>query len=134
MPTTRFGMTLDAIEQLIRQYVAEALAAREANSNNGNENRNEVENHNEVNGGIGGVAPVVKACLARWFENMESVFRINNCAIDLQVKFATCTLVDSALTWWNSHVQTIGIDEAYVMSWKDLMKLMIKVYCPRNEI
>ncbi|GJR40753.1 pentatricopeptide repeat-containing protein [Tanacetum coccineum] len=30
--------------------------------------------------------------------------------------------------------RTIGIDEAYEMSWKDLMKLIIDVYCPRNEI
>ncbi|GJZ11869.1 putative reverse transcriptase domain-containing protein [Tanacetum coccineum] len=44
-----------------------------------------------------------------------------------QVKFTTCTLLDGALTWWNSHVQTIGIDEAYEMPWKDLMKLMIEV-------
>ncbi|GJZ82799.1 putative reverse transcriptase domain-containing protein [Tanacetum coccineum] len=29
---------------------------------------------------------------------------------------------------------TIGIDEAYEIPWKDLMKLMIDVYCPRNEI
>ncbi|GJU24077.1 hypothetical protein Tco_1162698 [Tanacetum coccineum] len=27
-----------------------------------------------------------------------------------------------------------NIDEAYEMSWKDLMKLMIDVYCLRNEI
>nr|GEX92419.1 reverse transcriptase domain-containing protein [Tanacetum cinerariifolium] len=30
--------------------------------------------------------------------------------------------------------RTIVIDEAYEMSWKDFMKLMIDVYCPRNEI
>ncbi|GJZ03513.1 hypothetical protein Tco_0536788 [Tanacetum coccineum] len=30
-------------------------------------------------------------------------------------------------------VQIVGIDEAYGMSWKDLMKLMIEVYWPRNE-
>nr|GEZ32472.1 hypothetical protein [Tanacetum cinerariifolium]GFA52638.1 hypothetical protein [Tanacetum cinerariifolium] len=41
---------------------------------------------------------------------------------------------DGALTWWNSHVQTIRIDEAYEMPWKDLMKLMIEVYFLRNEI
>ncbi|GJW71110.1 hypothetical protein Tco_0128027 [Tanacetum coccineum] len=29
---------------------------------------------------------------------------------------------------------TTGIDKAYEMPWKDLMKLMIEVYCPRNEI
>ncbi|GJR83347.1 reverse transcriptase domain-containing protein [Tanacetum coccineum] len=72
--------------------------------------------------------------LARWFKKMESVFRISNCSPNSQVKFATCTLLDGALTWWNSHVQTIGVDEAYEMPWKDLMKLMIDVYCPRNEI
>ncbi|GJS34604.1 hypothetical protein Tco_0532986 [Tanacetum coccineum] len=155
MPTTRSGMTLEAIKQQIGQRVAEALAARETNPNNGNENRNEAGNRNEVNGGVRGVTPVARACtykdflncqprnfrgtkgvvgLARWFEKMESVFRINNYATDPLVKFATCTLVDGALTWWNSHVQTIGIDEAYGMPWKDLMKLIIEVYYSRNEI
>ncbi|GKB05137.1 reverse transcriptase domain-containing protein [Tanacetum coccineum] len=57
-----------------------------------------------------------------------------NCPPNSQVKFATCTLLDEALTWWNSYVQTIGIDEAYELPWKDLVKLMIDVYCPRNKI
>ncbi|GKD04775.1 putative reverse transcriptase domain-containing protein [Tanacetum coccineum] len=65
---------------------------------------------------------------------MEYVYHINNCPVDSQVKFSTCTLLDGALTWWNSHVQTVGIDEAYEISWKDLMKLMIEVYYPKNEI
>nr|GEY05740.1 hypothetical protein [Tanacetum cinerariifolium] len=39
--------------------------------------------------------------LTRWIEKMESVFNINGCAIENQVKFATCTLLDAALTWWN---------------------------------
>ncbi|GJT27731.1 hypothetical protein Tco_0908006 [Tanacetum coccineum] len=30
--------------------------------------------------------------------------------------------------------RTVGIDGAHEMSWKDLMKLIIEVYCPRNEI
>nr|GEU36162.1 hypothetical protein [Tanacetum cinerariifolium] len=30
--------------------------------------------------------------------------------------------------------RTIRIDEANEMTWKDLMKMMIEVYCPRNEI
>ncbi|GJU37831.1 hypothetical protein Tco_1186185 [Tanacetum coccineum] len=41
---------------------------------------------------------------------------------------------DSALTWWNSHKRTIGVDAAYAMKWARLMKLMTEVYCPRNEI
>nr|GEX12714.1 putative reverse transcriptase domain-containing protein [Tanacetum cinerariifolium] len=39
--------------------------------------------------------------LTRWIEKMESVFNISGCAIENQVKFATCTLLDAALTWWN---------------------------------
>ncbi|GJS08590.1 putative reverse transcriptase domain-containing protein [Tanacetum coccineum] len=45
-----------------------------------------------------------------------------------QVKYATCTLLDSALTWWNSHVKTVGIDTAYEISWKELMKMMSESY------
>ncbi|GJX86272.1 putative reverse transcriptase domain-containing protein [Tanacetum coccineum] len=37
--------------------------------------------------------------LTRWFEKMESVFSISNCTASCQVKFATCTLQDDALTW-----------------------------------
>ncbi|GJS21313.1 hypothetical protein Tco_0449945 [Tanacetum coccineum] len=41
---------------------------------------------------------------------------------------------NSALTWWNSHKRTIGVEAAYLMNWVELMKLMTEVYCPRNEI
>ncbi|GKC49726.1 putative reverse transcriptase domain-containing protein [Tanacetum coccineum] len=123
------------------------------NGNHGN--NNEDGNPNGGNGGAKIDAPVARVCtykdfincqprnfcgtegvvgLAKWFEKMESVFRISKFPPNSQVKFATCTLLDGALTWWNSHVQTIGIDEAYEMPWKDLMKLMIEVYYPRNEI
>ncbi|GKA58959.1 reverse transcriptase domain-containing protein [Tanacetum coccineum] len=71
--------------------------------------------------------------LIRWFEKMETVFHINNCPEKYQVKYATCTLLNSALTWWNSHKKTIGTDVAFAMSWKELMKLMAEVYCPRTE-
>nr|GFA54629.1 putative reverse transcriptase domain-containing protein [Tanacetum cinerariifolium] len=65
---------------------------------------------------------------------MESVFHISNYAVENQVKFATCTLHSVALTWWNTHVQTVGHEAAYGMTWKMLMKMMTKKYCPRNEI
>ncbi|GJR58398.1 putative reverse transcriptase domain-containing protein [Tanacetum coccineum] len=44
---------------------------------------------------------------------MESVFHISNCTVENQVKFATCTLHSVALTWWNTHVKTVGHDAAY---------------------
>ncbi|GJW63426.1 reverse transcriptase domain-containing protein [Tanacetum coccineum] len=72
--------------------------------------------------------------LIRWSEKMETVFHISNCPERYQVKYATCTLLDSALTWWNSHKRTIGTDAAYALSWRELLKLMTEVYCPRNEI
>ncbi|GJV18257.1 reverse transcriptase domain-containing protein [Tanacetum coccineum] len=59
-----------------------------------------------------------------WFEKMEIVFRINNCADNCRVKYASCTLLDGALTWWNSYMQAVGIDAAYETSWKELMKIM----------
>ncbi|GJZ33730.1 reverse transcriptase domain-containing protein [Tanacetum coccineum] len=36
--------------------------------------------------------------LNQWFEKMESVFHISNCIVACQIKFATCTLLGSALT------------------------------------
>ncbi|GJZ05280.1 putative reverse transcriptase domain-containing protein [Tanacetum coccineum] len=72
--------------------------------------------------------------LIRWFEKMETFFHISNYPEKYQVKYATCTLLNSALTWWNSHKRTIGAGAAFTMSWRELMKLMAEVYCPRNEI
>ncbi|GJU58371.1 reverse transcriptase domain-containing protein [Tanacetum coccineum] len=129
--------------------------AHETNQNNRNKNGNRNGNRIGTNGNIGGAVQATRACtykdflnyqprnfnetkgfvgLARWFEKMESVFRISNYATDCQVKFATCTLLDGTLNWWNSHVKTIGIDAAYGMPCNELMKLIMEVYCPRNEI
>ncbi|GJT67416.1 reverse transcriptase domain-containing protein [Tanacetum coccineum] len=72
--------------------------------------------------------------LTQWFERMETVFRISNCTMENQVKFATCTLMGIALTWWNSHARTVTNEVAYAMTWSDLKKKMTTKYCPRNEI
>ncbi|GJZ81813.1 putative reverse transcriptase domain-containing protein [Tanacetum coccineum] len=110
------------------------------NGENGNGNRNGNHGMN-----YGGFMPVARECtfqdflkckphnfsgtegvvgLTRWFEKMETVFNISNCPPKYQVKYATCTLQDSALTWWNSHKRTIGVEAAYAMNWVELMKLM----------
>nr|GEU66093.1 RNA-directed DNA polymerase, eukaryota [Tanacetum cinerariifolium] len=54
---------------------------------------------------------------------METVFRISNCIVENQIKFPTCTLLGSALTWWNSYVRTVDHDVAYAMTWKNLKKM-----------
>ncbi|GJY43162.1 putative reverse transcriptase domain-containing protein [Tanacetum coccineum] len=71
--------------------------------------------------------------LIRWFEGTESVFSHSNCTEDCKVKFATGTLTEEALSWWNSFAQPIGIEEAYKITWVKFRKLLIKKYCPRTE-
>ncbi|GJU93470.1 putative reverse transcriptase domain-containing protein [Tanacetum coccineum] len=132
---------------MINQGVTAALAARDANTNG-------VDSHNS---GIGvrrnerathectypdfmkcqplnfkGTEGVVE--LTQWIEKMETVFRISNCSVENQIKFSTCTLLGNALTWWNSHVRTVGNDIAYAMTWTELKKKMTDKYCPRTEI
>ncbi|GJV23622.1 putative reverse transcriptase domain-containing protein [Tanacetum coccineum] len=64
---------------------------------------------------------------------MESIFNISGCAIENQVKFATCTLLGAALTWWNGQIRTLGPD-AYSMTWEVLKKKMTNKYCQQGEI
>ncbi|GKB54825.1 reverse transcriptase domain-containing protein [Tanacetum coccineum] len=129
---------------------------------NGGGNGNRNRNGNGLGGGnrdgnpnlnTGGVVPVTRECtyqdflkcqplifkgtegvvgLTRWFEKIETVF--SNCPQKYQVKYASCNLQNGALTWWNSHKRTIRSDATYAMTWKELLKLMIEVYCLRNDI
>ncbi|GJY11135.1 putative reverse transcriptase domain-containing protein [Tanacetum coccineum] len=71
--------------------------------------------------------------LTRWIEKMESVFHISGCAVENQVKFATCTLLGAALTWWNGQIRTLG-PEAYAMTWDVLKQKKTNKYCPQGEI
>ncbi|GJY61624.1 reverse transcriptase domain-containing protein [Tanacetum coccineum] len=81
---------------------------------------------------IRGVAEGQSALL--WFERMESVFDKSNCTVGNQIKFATCTLLSSALTWCNSYIKVIGHNAAYRMTWKTLMKMLTDKYWPRGKI
>ncbi|GKC31175.1 hypothetical protein Tco_1038469 [Tanacetum coccineum] len=113
---------------MIDQDVTAALAARDANrSMNGDDSHNS---------GMGArrTERVTRKCtytdflkcqplnfkgtkgvagLSQWFERMKSVFHISNCTFENQVKFATCTLHSVSLTWWNTHVKTVGHDATY---------------------
>ncbi|GKA77365.1 hypothetical protein Tco_0783826 [Tanacetum coccineum] len=163
MTNTRSGKTSAAIEEMINQRVDATLEAHRVNrdlelgNGNGNGNGNENGNGNGNGNGTGngnnrgdnsdgnenrnvngrGDRPVARECvvgLIRWSEKIETVFYISNCPERYQVKYATCTLLDSALTWWNSHKRTIETDATYALSWIDLLKLMTEVYCRRNKI
>ncbi|GKB38344.1 hypothetical protein Tco_0883286 [Tanacetum coccineum] len=52
------------------------------------------------------------AGLIRWFERTESVFSQSRCAEENKVTFATGTLTDDALSWWNAYAQPMGIEQA----------------------
>ncbi|GJW79136.1 reverse transcriptase domain-containing protein [Tanacetum coccineum] len=118
---TTTTVTNAQLQAMIDQGVTAALVARDAN-------RNDDDSHTSGTGTEGVVE------LTQWFERMETVFRISNCTMENQVKFATCTLLGIYLTWWNSHARTVSHDVAYAMTWTELKKKMTDKYCPRGEM
>ncbi|GKC43645.1 putative reverse transcriptase domain-containing protein [Tanacetum coccineum] len=93
---TRFQMQqaeLAALRETDRRRQAQMRRARQP----GPEAR--IPDHQDASGDADSHIYVVG--LTRWIEKMESVFNISGCAIENQVKFATCTLLGAALTWWN---------------------------------
>nr|GEZ89950.1 reverse transcriptase domain-containing protein [Tanacetum cinerariifolium] len=66
-------------------------------------------------------------------DGMESFFQISGCAVENLVEFATCTLLDAALTWWNSQIRSLG-PNAYSMTWEVLKEKMTDKYCPQGKI
>nr|GEX90668.1 ribonuclease H-like domain-containing protein [Tanacetum cinerariifolium] len=70
--------------------------------------------------------------LTRCIEKMESIFQISGCAIENQVMFTACTLLDAALTWWNRQIRSLGPD-AYSMTWEVLKKKITDKYCPQER-
>ncbi|GKA70251.1 hypothetical protein Tco_0776315 [Tanacetum coccineum] len=60
-----------------------------------------------------------------------------NCAEEDRVTFATGTLTDDALSWWNAYAQPIGIEQANRITWNELKRLLtnkrfqeLAVLCP----
>ncbi|GJU14603.1 reverse transcriptase domain-containing protein [Tanacetum coccineum] len=139
-------MTQAAIRQLVADSVAAALEAQAANmANTDNNNRNTGPRETPVarkctykefmscqpfyfNGTEGVVG------LIHWFERTELVFSRSNCIEDCKVKFATGTLTEDALSWWNSYAKPIGIEQADKIAWTELKRLLTNKYCPRTEI
>ncbi|GJR56671.1 putative reverse transcriptase domain-containing protein [Tanacetum coccineum] len=110
--TTTTSVTNAQLKALIDQGVDVALAACDADRSMNGDN-----NHNLVTG----------------VRRTERVAR-DNCTVENQSKFSTCILLGVALTWWNSHVRTVGHNVAYAMTWTDLKKKMTNTYRLRGEI
>ncbi|GJR95148.1 hypothetical protein Tco_0267322 [Tanacetum coccineum] len=118
-------MSQVAIRKLVADSVSAALEAQAATmANADNTTRNTGQ----------GETPVARKCsykefmscqpfnfkgtegvvgLIRWFKRTESIFSRSNCTEDCKLKFATGTLTEEALSWWNSFAQPIRIEEAY---------------------
>nr|GEY92168.1 reverse transcriptase domain-containing protein [Tanacetum cinerariifolium] len=107
------AMTQAAIRKLVADSVAaarEVQAATMANTDNTNRNTRQRETHV--------VRKALLASSAGLNELNRYFFRIN-CTEDCKVKFATGTLTEEALSWWNSFAQTNGIKEAYKIPWSE---------------
>nr|GEU32932.1 reverse transcriptase domain-containing protein [Tanacetum cinerariifolium] len=108
------AMNQAAIQQLIDDRVAAALKAEAANMENA-DNTNRNHEPREV--------PVARKCSYKEFMSCQP-FDFE----DYKVKFATGTLTEEALSWWNSFAQPIEIEEAYKLSWVEFKKLLIKKF------
>ncbi|GKA31171.1 hypothetical protein Tco_0717476 [Tanacetum coccineum] len=64
--------------------------------------------------------------LTQWFKKLESQFGISNVAEGDRVKFASSTLLDGALTWWNVYVCSITLDTAHATPWSDFKAMFIR--------
>ncbi|GJX20738.1 reverse transcriptase domain-containing protein [Tanacetum coccineum] len=133
------AITLDAIRQLTADFTAalEAQTAAMASASNlTGTPAVKTGNYKEFiscqpfcfNGTEGAVG------LIRWFERTESVFSRSRCAEENKVTFATGTLTDDALSWWNAYAQPMGIEQANRTTWTELKRLLTNKYCPRTEI
>ncbi|GKB80722.1 reverse transcriptase domain-containing protein [Tanacetum coccineum] len=139
-------MTQAAIKKLVADSVTTALEAQDATmAGTSNPNRKtdptgtpiaKTRNYKEFiscqpfyfNGTEGAVG------LIRWFERTESVFSRSKCTEENKITFATSTLTDNALSWWNAYVQPIGVDQANQITWTKLKRLLTNKYCPRTEV
>ncbi|GKA44162.1 hypothetical protein Tco_0736886 [Tanacetum coccineum] len=120
--TTPAPMTDAQIKALKSQGVVDALVEIKVNSCS----RNGYDSH-----GIRKLLAKDRVEPAREYGVLYSILAIATVRVQDQVCYHRI-LSGSALTWWNSHVKTVGHDAAYGMPWKTLKKMMTAKYCPRE--
>ncbi|GJZ40580.1 reverse transcriptase domain-containing protein [Tanacetum coccineum] len=114
------AMTQAAIKKLVADSVSAALEAQAATmAGTSNPNRN--------TGPTG--TPVTKMGSYKEFISCQPFYFNEN-----KVTFATVTLTDDALYWWNAYVQPIRIDRANRITWTELRRLLTNKYCPLTEV
>ncbi|KAK1411706.1 hypothetical protein QVD17_38266 [Tagetes erecta] len=145
--------TAEELAQLISQHVNAALDQHDANLGQGRgRGRGAGGSGTSLGSGSGGrsvgctyktfqgCGPIVftgaegPLNILRWIEKMESVMAISACTESQKVMYAACSFQNEALTWWNSQKQTMGEEAVTNLSWVRLKEMLIKEYCPRNEL
>ncbi|GJX22057.1 reverse transcriptase domain-containing protein [Tanacetum coccineum] len=118
--TTTTHVTNAQLKALIDQGVADALEARDTDrSMNGNDSH-------DSRTGVRRQAPFARECTYSDFMKCKPLY--------FKGTVGFVELTQCALTWWNSHVGTVGHDVAYAMTWTNLKKMMTDKYFPRGEI
>nr|GEV36651.1 reverse transcriptase domain-containing protein [Tanacetum cinerariifolium] len=113
-------MTQATIRQLVANNVAAALEAQAVN----------MENTNNTNRNL----KPKETPAARKYTYKEFMSSNLSTSMDCKVKFATATLTEDALSWWNSYAKPIGIEQADNIAWTELKRLLTNKYCPRTEV
>ncbi|GKE26329.1 hypothetical protein Tco_1441713 [Tanacetum coccineum] len=133
------------LQNLLPEIVNQVTASVNANANNGNGN-----GANGGNGGDGNNRCTYKSfmscnlreydgkggvvVLSRWIERMETVINNSGCTENQKVRYVASSLVNKALTWWNTQVQARGRKVANDMSWNDFKALLVEEFCSTNEM
>ncbi|GKC99421.1 hypothetical protein Tco_1169696 [Tanacetum coccineum] len=111
------AMTQAAIRKLVADSVTAALeaqAATMASTNNPNRNTGPTR------------TPIARKGNYKEFIRCQPFY--------FNVTFATGTLTDDAMSWWNAYAKPIGIEQASKITWTELKRLLTNNYCPRTEV
>ncbi|GJY08772.1 reverse transcriptase domain-containing protein [Tanacetum coccineum] len=121
--TNNYGIDTQMLNQLIATRVVEALAATAVTLAASTQEENNLGFNSSQN----------KACN---YKEFHAVMHENFCGTEEgdRVKFASSTLLDSALTWWNVYVRSVTLDTAHATPWSDFKAMFIRKYYPRNEV
>ncbi|GKE32317.1 reverse transcriptase domain-containing protein [Tanacetum coccineum] len=136
LSTNELITQLRVVEALAAAVVTHAASTQKENNLGSNSSQNKACNYKEfrvvMHENFCGTKGAVG--LTRWFKKLESQFGISNVVEGDIVKFASSTLLDGALTWWNVYVCYVTLDTAHATPWSDFKAMFIRKYCPRNEI
>ncbi|GJY36678.1 hypothetical protein Tco_0422056 [Tanacetum coccineum] len=116
---------METVIEMIMETTTRRVIDMEAKTVMGMDQEEEI-GKKSLNVNVGGVVPPTRECIYQDFLKCQPP--ISNCLPRYQVKYASCTLQNGALTWWKSHMRTVGTHAAYAMLWKALTKLMTKVF------